>query len=47
MCEGGKRVRFMYAGLAEESATILQKRKEKKWEKITFSKTESTVSIKK
>lgn len=47
MYERGKRVRLMYAGLTEESATILQrKKKRKEMKKITFSKTESTVSIK-
>lgn len=42
MCEGGKQIKFMYAGLAEESATNLQGKENK----ITFSKTESTVSLK-
>ena len=41
MCEEGKRVKFIYPGLAEELVIILQK-KEKK---ATFSKTESTLPL--
>lgn len=33
MYEGGKRVRLMYAGLTEESATILQRKKKRKEKK--------------